>query len=49
MHIDSTELMKTIVSHSNESTSSVLTVSRADKMDQLLNGSVDAIQVSALI
>jgi ABC-type nitrate/sulfonate/bicarbonate transport system substrate-binding protein len=49
MHIDSTELMKTIVSHSKESTSSVLTVSRADKMDQLLNGSVDAIQVSALI
>ena len=49
MHIDSTELMKTIVSHSNAATSSVHTVSRADKMDQLLSGSVDAIQVSVPI
>lgn len=45
MHIDSTELMKTIVFHSKDSTSTVQTVQRADKMDQLIKGSVHAIQV----
>lgn len=46
MHIDSTELMKTIIFHSKYRSSTVQTVQRADKMDKLLDGTVNAIQVS---
>jgi ABC-type nitrate/sulfonate/bicarbonate transport system substrate-binding protein len=49
MHIDSTELMKTIIFHSNYRTSTVQTVQRADKMDKLLAGTVNAIQVSKFL
>jgi NMT1/THI5 like len=49
MHIDSTELMKTIIFHSNYRTSTVQTVQRADKMDKLLAGTVNAIQVSKIL
>lgn len=47
MHIDSTELMKTIVFHSKNCKSTVETVQRADKMEKLLDGTVTAIQVSS--
>ena len=49
MHIDSTELMRTIVFHSKDRTSTVETVHRAEKMDQLIAGSVHAIQVSHML
>lgn len=49
MHIDSTELMKTIVFHSKDRASTVETVQRAEKMDQLIAGSVHAIQVGPLM
>lgn len=49
MHIDSTELMKTIIFHSDYRSSTVQTVQRADKMDKLLAGTVNAIQVHNFI
>jgi ABC-type nitrate/sulfonate/bicarbonate transport system substrate-binding protein len=48
MHIDSTELMKTIVFHSKDYASTVRTVERSEKMEMLLSGAVNAIQVRIL-